>query len=148
MLWPVIALFLYSLHQWEISHEANSLSGCVLGGFSIMILIASFSTLVQFVPNMPAPTADMSAPQHHDLLSSLFSPSVGGIAASSSQSTTMSTAPHRKTAGTGGAAKVIKGEFTKRVHTLRVQELCESRGGRPGLSVLMSVMVSVDVRQY
>ena len=30
---------------------------------------------------------------------------------------------------------------------IRVQELCESRGGRPGLSVLMSLMVSVDVQQ-
>ena len=30
----------------------------------------------------------------------------------------------------------------------RVQELCESRGGRPGLSVLTSLMVSVDVKQY
>ena len=28
----------------------------------------------------------------------------------------------------------------------RVQELCESRGGRPGLSVLMSLTVSVDVK--
>ena len=30
----------------------------------------------------------------------------------------------------------------------RVQELCESRGGRPGLPVLMSFMVSVDVKQH
>ena len=30
----------------------------------------------------------------------------------------------------------------------RVQELCESRGDRPGLSVLMSLMVSVDVKQH
>ena len=30
----------------------------------------------------------------------------------------------------------------------RVQELCESRGGRPGLSVLTSFIVSVDVKQY
>ena len=30
----------------------------------------------------------------------------------------------------------------------RVEELCESRGGRPGLSVLTSIMVSVDVKQY
>ena len=30
----------------------------------------------------------------------------------------------------------------------RVQELCESRGGRPGLPVLMSLMVSVDVKQH
>ena len=30
---------------------------------------------------------------------------------------------------------------------IRVQELCESRDGRPGLSVLMSLMVSVDVKQ-
>ena len=29
-----------------------------------------------------------------------------------------------------------------------VQELCESRGGRPGLSVHTSLMVSVDVKQY
>jgi len=31
---------------------------------------------------------------------------------------------------------------------LIVQELCESRGGRPGLSVLTSLLVSVDVKQY
>ena len=31
---------------------------------------------------------------------------------------------------------------------IRAQELCESRGGRPGLSVLMSLLVSVDVQQY
>ena len=31
---------------------------------------------------------------------------------------------------------------------LIVQELCESRGGRPGLSVLTSVLVSVDVKLY
>ena len=30
--------------------------------------------------------------------------------------------------------------------TLIVQELCESRGGRPGLSVLTSLVVSVDVK--
>ena len=29
-----------------------------------------------------------------------------------------------------------------------VQELCESRGGRPGMSVLTSVLVSVDVKLY
>ena len=32
-------------------------------------------------------------------------------------------------------------------HTI-VQELCESRGGRPGLSVLTSLLVSVDVKLY
>ena len=31
---------------------------------------------------------------------------------------------------------------------LIVQELCESRGGRPGLSVLMSLLVFVDVKLY
>ena len=30
----------------------------------------------------------------------------------------------------------------------RVQELCENRGGRPGLSVLMSLTVSVDVKRH
>ena len=29
-----------------------------------------------------------------------------------------------------------------------VQELCESRGRRPGLSVLTSLLVSVDVKLY
>ena len=29
-----------------------------------------------------------------------------------------------------------------------VQELCESRGGRPGLSILTSLLVSVDVKLY
>ena len=32
--------------------------------------------------------------------------------------------------------------------TFIVQELCESRGGRPGLSVLTSLLVSVDVKIY
>ena len=31
---------------------------------------------------------------------------------------------------------------------LIVQELCESRGGRPGLSVLTSLLASVDVKIY
>ena len=31
---------------------------------------------------------------------------------------------------------------------LVVQELCESRGGRPGLSVRMSLLVSVDIKLY
>ena len=35
-----------------------------------------------------------------------------------------------------------------RVESIIVQELCESRGGRPGLSVLTNLMVSVDVKQY
>ena len=32
--------------------------------------------------------------------------------------------------------------------TTIVQELCESRGGRPGLSVLTRLLVSVDVKNY
>ena len=38
--------------------------------------------------------------------------------------------------------------LTYLVHSDIVQELCESRGGRPGMSVLMSLMISVDVKQY
>ena len=37
------------------------------------------------------------------------------------------------------------------INTLKtdiVQELCESRGGRPGLSILTSLLVSVDVKLY
>ena len=33
-------------------------------------------------------------------------------------------------------------------HSLIVQELCESRGGRPGLSVLTTLLVSMDVKLY
>ena len=41
--------------------------------------------------------------------------------------------------------------LAKALHTKKlfiVQELCESRGGRPGLSVLTSLLVSVDVKLY
>ena len=31
---------------------------------------------------------------------------------------------------------------------IRVQELCKSRDGRPGLPVLMSLMVFVDVKHH
>ena len=47
-----------------------------------------------------------------------------------------------------------KGQFTGDKRTLCgdgpgiVQELCESRGGRPVLSVLTSLLVSVDVKIY
>ena len=34
------------------------------------------------------------------------------------------------------------------IETFIVQELCEGRGGRPGLSVLTSLLVSVDVKIY
>ena len=38
--------------------------------------------------------------------------------------------------------------FSFSFFSLIVQELCESRGGRPGLSVLTSLLVSVDVKLY
>ena len=34
------------------------------------------------------------------------------------------------------------------INLVIVQALCESRGGRPGLSVLTSLMVFVDVKLY
>ena len=39
-------------------------------------------------------------------------------------------------------------QTTKQLLNNRGQELCESRGGRPGLSVLTSLTVSVDVKQH
>ena len=39
-------------------------------------------------------------------------------------------------------------EHHERRRPIIVQELCESRGGRPGLSVLTSLLVSVDVKLY
>ena len=41
-----------------------------------------------------------------------------------------------------------KRELVILLHVAIVQELCESRGGRPGLSVLASLLVSVDVKLY
>ena len=38
--------------------------------------------------------------------------------------------------------------FQGKLHCIIVQELCESRGGCPGLSVLTSLLVSVDVKLY
>ena len=44
---------------------------------------------------------------------------------------------------------IVRDKVTTTVSTLSiVQELCESRGGRPGLSVLTSLLVSVDVKIY
>ena len=41
----------------------------------------------------------------------------------------------------------VKGS-TAETSAVIVQELCESRGGRPELSVLTSLLVSVDVKNY
>ena len=48
--------------------------------------------------------------------------------------------------GGGGKREVIY--LMLHCHHHIVQELCESRGGRPGLSVLTSLLVSVDVKIY
>ena len=53
--------------------------------------------------------------------------------------------------GRRGGGRVVRGRTTGGVGRLGgpiVQELCESRGGRPGLSVLTSLLVSVDVKNY
>ena len=39
-------------------------------------------------------------------------------------------------------------EADREQRNFRAQELCESRGGRPGLPVLNTPMVSVDVKQH
>ena len=46
------------------------------------------------------------------------------------------------------ASKLAPNRHCKSVLVDIVQELCESRGGRPGLSVLTSLLVSVDVKIY
>ena len=47
------------------------------------------------------------------------------------------------------ASEDIKQKQNERTNgSVIVQELCESRGGRPGLSVLTSLLVSVDVKTY
>ena len=52
--------------------------------------------------------------------------------------------PNAKQMGGGGTEIFI----TLLALGVRVQELYESRGGRPGLPVLMSLVVSVDVKQH
>ena len=42
----------------------------------------------------------------------------------------------------------IKSVLLNLLCVIIVQELCESRGGRPGLFVLTSLLVSVDVKLY
>ena len=54
--------------------------------------------------------------------------------------TAMLAARSLKTANKSAQFEIIKASV--------VQELCESRGGRPGLSVLTSLLVSVDVKLY
>ena len=52
---------------------------------------------------------------------------------------------------TGSPSTITNEDVLKplfRAQELIVQELCESRGGRPGLSVLTSRLVSVDVKIY
>ena len=44
-----------------------------------------------------------------------------------------------------GATDILTSSWKNRAI---IQELCESRGGRPGLSVLTSLLVSVDVKIY
>ena len=46
------------------------------------------------------------------------------------------------------ASEDIKQKQNERTCIHIVQELCDSRGGRPGLSVLTSLLVSVDVKIY
>ena len=54
--------------------------------------------------------------------------------------------PNRLTSSIHVASVRINLPRLRSPHT--VQELCESRGGRPGLSVLTSLLVSVDVKNY
>ena len=46
------------------------------------------------------------------------------------------------------AGRQVRGSTEQRKCEVIVQELCERRGGRHGLSVLTSLMVSVDMKQY
>ena len=48
----------------------------------------------------------------------------------------------------GGESVSHKGICLSEGLSDRVQELCENRGGRPGLSVPTSLLVSVDVKQH
>ena len=49
--------------------------------------------------------------------------------------------------GGGGGGERVSGP-SPQSDLQKTDELCESGVGRPGLSVLMSLVVSVDVKQY
>ena len=54
-------------------------------------------------------------------------------------------------AGIGDVKTVVSWVYVVRSTKISlsiVQELCDRRGGRPGLSVLTSLMVVVDIKQY
>ena len=53
---------------------------------------------------------------------------------------------HKPPADYAAAKNIIRDNISPVIYI--VQELCESRGGRPGLSVLTSLLVSVDVKIY
>ena len=55
---------------------------------------------------------------------------------------------HRRRSGQEQAGPVCIKDGRATADRIVVQELCESRGGRPGLSVLTSLLVSVDVKLY
>ena len=54
----------------------------------------------------------------------------------------------RATVVTGGGTDTEIRVSTHFIHPFIVQELCESRGGRPELSVITSLLVSVDVKDF
>ena len=55
---------------------------------------------------------------------------------------------NERTESDGGQTTALYKSSGKKQQHVRVQELCESRGGRPGLPVLTSLTVSVDVKQH
>ena len=58
------------------------------------------------------------------------------------------TGPRMRTRSTlSSYRQTLKGAQVHAVQYI-VQELCDSRGGRPGLSVLTSLLASVDVKLY
>ena len=54
----------------------------------------------------------------------------------------------RDRAGTRSGRRTLYIVFLSQLVSGIVQELCESRGGRPGLSVLTSLLFSVDIKLY
>ena len=56
--------------------------------------------------------------------------------------------PRSHPGGTVPVKRLCKYKCNRNRRETIVQELCESRGGRPGLSVLTSLPVSMDVKNY
>ena len=126
-------------YEWFPSFEVCT-SVCTCNGFKLILCngLVSFQLLLQVVA---VPVWLEVSFLHTQVLQCWMSHSTH------THTHTMHT--HTHTMHTHTPVEQTHAHMHKDMHACTiVQKLCESRGGRPGLSVLMSLLVSVDVKIY